>query len=77
MSDNMRLEFKLNSIEANSELWRKIKEHLDWQLKCLRERNDGNMNELDTAYLRGQIKHIKDFLTLESDREAVENDGRE
>lgn len=75
MNDDTRLDFNLDKIEASSALWLKLKEHLEWKLKCLRERNDNvDMNDTDTAYVRGQIKQIKDFLTLDIDRKAINDD---
>ncbi len=73
--DSSRLDFSLDNLESSSALWLKLKEQLEWQLKCLRERNDNvDMNATETAYLRGQIKQIKDFLTLDIDRKAINDD---
>lgn len=73
--DSSRLDFSLDNLESSSALWLKLKEQLEWQLKCLRERNDNvDMNDTDTAYVRGQIKQIKDFLTLDIDRKAINDD---
>jgi hypothetical protein len=66
-----RFLFNLDLHEVNSPLWIKLREQLEWELKRLRELNDdGNLDQIDTAILRGRIKQLKIFLTFGNDREA-------
>lgn len=50
---------KLSEIERHQALWIKIEGELTARLAVLREKNDGNLDALETATLRGQIKEVK------------------
>lgn len=65
----------LTTADRNSALWRKIEEHLQQHLTLLRARNDGPLDEIETASLRGQIKTLKGFLALGDEPEPPTNDG--
>lgn len=65
----------LLSHEVQSPLWAKLKEHCEDELAKLRERNDGNLGDLDTARLRGRIAQIKEFLLLETPAEPEPDDA--
>lgn len=55
----------LNDLERKSELWLKLKKHYEERLAQMRRKNDNDLNERDTAELRGRIKEIKELLDME------------
>jgi hypothetical protein len=55
---------KLTQYELQSAVWVKLREHLERQLQDSRSRNDGDLNEIDTARLRGRIAVIKQILAF-------------
>ena len=57
--------FVIEPHEAQSALWRKLKEHYTERLELLRRKNDNAMDEAKTAKLRGQIAECKSFLALD------------
>lgn len=56
------MDFKLTELESQSALWQKIEKELKARLQMLREKNDNDMEPLDTARIRGEIKTIKAML---------------
>ena len=52
------------SIDFNTPTWRQISEWAQAQLARARDRNDANLNEIDTALLRGEIRCLKKILDL-------------
>lgn len=68
---------KLSADESRSALWLKIKEYLEQRLAEHRLKNDNNLNEIDTARLRGRI--AEDLKLLEMDKpdpaNSAENDN--
>jgi hypothetical protein len=55
---------KLEPIEVQSALWTKVSNELNNRLRLARLKNDGALNEIETADLRGQIKALKNVLAL-------------
>ncbi|HYN54395.1 MAG TPA: hypothetical protein VES38_06795 [Methylotenera sp.] len=55
----------LNSAEAQTALWIKIKAHLESRLDLCRLQNDGDSDAVHTAKMRGRILEIKSFLALD------------
>lgn len=55
----------LNGAEAQTALWQKIKAHYQSQLELLRAQNDGDLNEVQTATMRGRILEVKKILALD------------
>lgn len=55
---------KLDAIEKQSALWRKIEAHLLSRLALMRQRNDGNLDPTETAKVRGRITELKDLIAL-------------
>lgn len=66
----------LHDHERKSPLWAKLKEHFEHELSVLRERNDGNLSEIDTAKLRGKIAAAKEFLLLERPEDTEPDDAQ-
>lgn len=55
----------LNNLDIHSETWVKVKAELESQLIERREYNDGKtLSEVETAFIRGQIDHIKRMLKM-------------
>lgn len=55
----------LTEKERNSELWVKLKAHLEQRMQELRESNDSDLEPKDTAHVRGRIAECKEFIHLE------------
>ena len=66
----------LHDHERKSPLWAKLKEHFEHELTVLRERNDGNLNEIETAKLRGRLFQVKAFLLLETPGDTEPDDAQ-
>ena len=54
----------LTELERQSAVWTKVSEELNSRLTSARLRNDGELNEIETARLRGQIFVLKSLLAL-------------
>lgn len=55
--------------ELKSPLWAKLREYMQGRIDELRVRNDQNLNDIDTAKLRGRLFEAKEFLLLETPAE--------
>ena len=60
-------DFALTDGERHHPLWTRLSAHLTERLRELRGRNDGPLNELETATLRGQINCLKGLIALGDD----------
>lgn len=60
-------DFALTDGERHHPLWTRLSAHLTERLRELRGRNDGPLNELETATLRGQINCLKGLIALGHD----------
>lgn len=56
----------LTEADRQSALWLKIKSTLEQRLISHRTKNDTQLNEIETATLRGRIAEIKKMLDLET-----------
>jgi hypothetical protein len=65
---------KLEEHEINSPLWQKLKKHYEERRDTLREANDKESPELQTANRRGRISEIKQFLAIGNPKQVVEED---
>ena len=63
---------KLTTLELQSAVWLKLRDHLNETLLSLRAQNDGDLDEIATARLRGRISAIKVILALGEDHERVQ-----
>lgn len=59
--------FELTRQEQDSAVWQKLKTHLETRLEVMRKRNDGDLSEVETGRLRGQIAFAKELLGLDQD----------
>lgn len=60
--------FELSQGERHSPLWLRLKAHWMQQLENARLRNDGPLDAAATAALRGEIRCLKQLITLGDDR---------
>jgi hypothetical protein len=62
-------------IDVNSRTWKELAAYLSQRLASCREKNDnGKLDPLATAMLRGEIAAVKDLLALPSRVAQVERD---
>jgi hypothetical protein len=53
---------KITAFEAESAMWKKTEAELVERLQTLRQKNDGNLDVIETAKLRGTIAMCKEIL---------------
>lgn len=56
---------KLTHEERHSALWMKLKEHLTQEIDRLRRKNDGELDEVTTSSIRGEIRALKKLVAAE------------
>lgn len=54
----------ISDFERHGALWKKLTEYLDEQIKVLRAKNDGDLDPIETARLRGRIAAYKSLIAL-------------
>lgn len=59
--------FLLSETERTSPLWRKLEEHLKEKLEQYRAKNDGPLDPITTATVRGHIQSLRSLLALGKD----------
>lgn len=64
--------FALTSMERQSALWKRLLEHLKAQRDVLREKNDGALDPIATASVRGRIAALKDIVALDTPAPGVD-----
>jgi len=57
--------------ERQGAVWQKLKRHLEERLATMRAKNDGNLDEMKTARLRGQIAEVKALMSFGTDKPVV------
>lgn len=62
----------LSELEKQSAVWKRLEAHLQETLISLRKQNDGDLDEMATARLRGRISAMKTILAFGEDREPVQ-----
>ncbi len=60
--------FQLTPQDKASALWPKLMAFMQQQREALRCRNDGALDELETAAVRGQIRQLSILLDLDKER---------
>jgi len=53
---------ELTAFERDTPLWKKLERHLVLRLDEARRRNEADLNEIETAKLRGRILELKSLL---------------
>jgi hypothetical protein len=66
---NNEEEFSLNRDERYSALWKKLTKHLAERIDEARRKNDSDLNEIETATLRGRIKELSYLVSLGNESE--------
>ena len=64
--------FALSIGDRQSAVWRKILAHLNEKLANARAKNDGDLDEVTTAKVRGQIGILKALIALDKDIAVIE-----
>lgn len=59
--------FKLSHTQRTSDTWAVLRLNLQAELDMLRNKNDSDLDPVQTAKIRGQISHVKAMLALEKD----------
>lgn len=59
-------------IDFRSETWRALEAYANTRIDALRTKNDGALDAVTTAHLRGRIAALKDLLTLAQPAPAQE-----
>jgi hypothetical protein len=57
--------FLVEPHQAKTDLWKKLKAHMEARQLSLRKRLEGDLGEVETAKVRGQLVEIKLFLALD------------
>lgn len=65
-------DFILTDSDKISPTWINLSKHLESRLEQMRKRLEGDLDQMQTASLRGQIKEIRRILSLAEDRPFVE-----
>lgn len=55
-------------------VFKKLMQHFTERLATLRAQNDGALDPIETANMRGRIAEVKGFLALAQDRPVISND---
>lgn len=58
--------------ERHSALWLKLKEYMEVEIVRLRVKNDGQLDELTTANIRGRIAALKEFAALDAQQTVTD-----
>lgn len=59
--------FELSQGERSHPLWTRLKRQFEDMLAARRKKNDGPLNQFDTAALRGEIKILRALIDLEKE----------
>lgn len=66
--------FILTHAEKSTGLWSRLTDHFTTRLADLRGQNDGALDPIQTAMLRGQIAFAKEILRLGEELPPVDSD---
>lgn len=67
-ADDLFEDFELSPGEKMHPLWARLRAQLERNLDSLRRRNDGPLDPVKTAELRGHIRCLKAVIALGDDR---------
>lgn len=62
--DEIPLSFTLSDADRRNPLWLRLREYLETELKNKRGKNDGPLDPLETATIRGHIQFLKAIISL-------------
>lgn len=63
-------------LDKQTRLFESIKESLKADLAKLREKNDTQKNEIETAFIRGRIAQLKDLLDDMGEKQIIQQAPR-
>lgn len=72
MQNNPPERFELSNTDKASHVWQVLLVHLNKSLDDLRKQNDGKLDELTTAHLRGRIATLKRLIELDNDLPIID-----
>lgn len=64
----------LDAVDRQSLTWTKLREHYESRLNTLRRQNDGDLDERQTAKLRGRIAEVKAMIALGDEAQKIEQE---
>jgi hypothetical protein len=59
--------FALKDSDIHGETWVRLKKHLKGRIELLRAQNEGDLDDVATAKLRGRIAELRVLLALDKD----------
>lgn len=62
---------KLERHEKDSSTWKKVEVYLNERLSTLRGNNDGDLDPIQTALVRGRIRELKALADLSKDDQPL------
>lgn len=62
-------------IEFHSGTWAQVAEFAQQRINKLREKNDGDLDQYQTAFVRGQVKAFKSLLALPEEAARAKGAG--
>lgn len=65
-------QFHLTKSERDAPVWHRLMRHLEEKRAELRAKNDGDLDAIKTANMRGQIAQISAILDLNKDRPVID-----
>lgn len=71
-ASNIPDRFELTDADKLNPLWVRLEKHFQNRLTVLRMQNDGDLSDVETGRLRGQIKEVKAILALAKDRPVID-----
>lgn len=62
---------RLERHELDSSTWQKVEAYINERLSALRGNNDGDLDQIQTALLRGRIRELKALADLAKDDQPL------
>ncbi len=63
--------FLLTAHDIQSTVWAKLRKHMEARIIALRAKNDGDLEPMETAKVRGELKCLKNLLALGKPDQAM------
>ncbi|UOF76806.1 hypothetical protein [Caudoviricetes sp.] len=67
----MKADEKLTALEKESSAWKKVSAMANERLRVNRIKLEGNLNEIETALVRGRIRELCELLALGEEPEPA------
>ena len=72
MTSTPEPDFELTAADKQSATWRRLRAHLEQELINKRGQNDGALDPIQTAKLRGHIESLKGLIALSDDKPPID-----